>query len=148
MKKTILAVAAALVLAASVPAFAVQIGVSIGGPQAPVVVAPAPAPVVVAPAPAAPMMAGPMVQFQYYPAYNIYFDPGANLYWSQVGGRWVSGPLPRNINRNRLGRPEIVSAPNNPWEHRGDHRGPAHRGPERHDDHRGHDRHDRDHRNN
>ena len=132
MKKSILAIAAVMVLAWSIPAFAVSLDINLGGkPQRPVVVAPAP--VVVAPA--APVVApGPMVQYQYYPAHNIYFDPSHNQYWSQQGGRWTAGPLPRHIHPNRLGAPQVVSAPNNPWEHRGDHRGPMHR-----DDHRGPD---------
>lgn len=126
MKKSIVAIIAVMLLAGSVPASAVQIDVNIGGPsQTPTVVIPAPAPQVMMPAPAPQVMvapAAPMIQYQYYPAYNIYYDPGNRQYWSMNGGRWTPGPLPGNIRPERLGAPQIVSAPNNPWEHRGDHR--------------------------
>jgi len=84
--------------------------VTIGGP-------PPPPPVVVAPAP--PAYRAPMVEYRYYPAWNIYFDPYSGLYWSQHRGAWVLGPLPARVYYpHRLGGYVVIpAADGRPWHH-------------------------------
>ncbi len=33
----------------------------------------------------------------YYPTYEVYFDPGARVYWHSDRGRWVSGGAPEGV---------------------------------------------------
>jgi len=33
----------------------------------------------------------------YYPDYEVYFDPGARIYWYARGGAWIRGPRPEGI---------------------------------------------------
>jgi len=44
----------------------------------------------------------------YYPNYEVYFDPGARVYWYSQGGRWVTGPSPSGISVDVLvGSPNV-----------------------------------------
>jgi len=37
------------------------------------------------------------IGFIYYPNYEVYYDPGARVYWHAEGGRWINGPTPLGI---------------------------------------------------
>jgi len=123
MKSILAALAAAICLFGSAQAFAYRGGVGIYltppavviQPYAPPVVvvqpAPPPPPPVYVPAPPPP----PVVQYQYYPAWNVYLDPMSGLYWSLTGRGWVLGPLPAAIYPGSLGAGVVVSAPGRPW---------------------------------
>jgi hypothetical protein len=129
MKKSIVTATIAVLLFGSAQAWAWQgpnIYISppalVINPAPPVVVVPAPPPpppAVYVPAPPPPP---PVVQYRYYPAYNVYWDPTSGLYWSMVNGGWVLGPLPSYIYPGSLGGFEIVAAPGRPWHYYHPHR--------------------------
>jgi hypothetical protein len=33
----------------------------------------------------------------YYPDYEVYYDPGAQIFWYPQGGVWITGPRPPGI---------------------------------------------------
>jgi hypothetical protein len=44
----------------------------------------------------------------YYPNYEMYFDPGARLYWYNRGGAWITGPSPYGVSVDVLiGSPSV-----------------------------------------
>ncbi len=43
----------------------------------------------------------------YYPAYEVYYDSAARIYWYPRGSAWVSGPAPEGVSVNVL-----LSSPN------------------------------------
>jgi len=51
------------------------------------------APIVVAPAPVV-VVESDLI---YYPGYEVYYDPGARLYWYSRGGAWVTDRAPPGI---------------------------------------------------
>ena len=119
MKNVVAAFVAAVCLLGSAQAWAFRAGIVINPP--PIVISPGPA-VVVQPAPPPPPPVYyapapvPVVQYQYYPAWNIYLDPVSGLYWSLQGRAWVLGPLPPNVYPGRLGRAVIVPGEEGrPW---------------------------------
>lgn len=119
MKNAVAAFLAAACLLGSAQAWA-RVGIYLSLP-APVVVAPAPPPVVVMPPPPPPpppvvvAPPPPVVQYQYYPAWNMYLDPASGMYWYPQGGTWVLGPLPPYVH-GRLGRVVVVPGePGRPW---------------------------------
>jgi hypothetical protein len=58
----------------------------------------------------------PVVNYWYYPAWNIYWDPIAGMYWSLQGRAWVLGGLPPHVHPSRLGRYMVVPAEEGrPW---------------------------------
>lgn len=111
MKTKIPALLATLILSMGIPAMAqVSMDIHVGGPT---VVAP---PQVVVPA--APVYAGPVVEYRYYPGWNVYLDPVSGLYWSLQRGTWVLGGLPRHVPPGQLGRYVVVPAEEGrPWHH-------------------------------
>jgi hypothetical protein len=62
------------------------------GPPPATVYVPAPAPAVVVQAPVA-IQDGLI----YYPSYEMYYDPGLQIYWYNQGGVWLSGPRPYGV---------------------------------------------------
>jgi hypothetical protein len=38
----------------------------------------------------------------YYPDYEVYYDPGTQVYWHNDGGRWNQGPAPVGVSVNVL----------------------------------------------
>lgn len=100
------------------PDISISIGVPAPPPPPPVVVVPAPAPPPPPPPPPPPVYQVPVVEYVYYPAWNVYWDPVSHQYWSYQYGSWVLGPLPPHIHPGRLGHYTYVPAQQGrPWHH-------------------------------
>jgi len=54
---------------------------------------------------ATPVVQGPVVVEEgliYYPNYEVYYDPGARMYWYSHEGNWVRGPAPVGVSLDVL----------------------------------------------
>ena len=61
-------------------------------------------------------------EYDYYPAYNVYYSPRARVYYWNDGGRWASGRrLPSHYEVREAQREQLRLHSREPWtEHRPD----------------------------
>lgn len=57
-----------------------------------------------------------IVSYRYYPRFDIYQDMDTGEYWFRQGKSWHSGPLPPELDEERLGSSEMIKGERGkPW---------------------------------